>query len=299
MAPKIAVIFYSTYGHALTLAETAFKAVKETKAEVKLYQIPETLPVEVLAKLGAAPRRDDIPSITPADLKDYDGYIFVIPTRYGRAVSQFSQFFDATGALWAAGSLVGKFATIMSSTGTQNGGQETTALTTLPYLSHHGIGYVPFGYADPGMMNVAEIKGGAPWGAGTIAGADGSRQPSELELGIVSAHAKHFVGFMEQYVRGGERLNAGKDSHAAPVASEADAAHKSAEPEKTAGSSKEPKREDRQEGTSSTAASAPVASGSSGSAAKKPNRLSVHGITKGIKKLLSPTSGSAPKPNTP
>jgi len=156
--------------------------------------------------LHAAPRREDIPTITPDDLKECDGYIFVIATRYGRAVGQFSSFFDATGSLWMAQSLSGKFATVMTSTGTQSGGQETTALTTLPFFAHHGISYVPFGYVDPAMTTMDEIKGGAPWGAGTLAGGDGSRQPSALEIAQVGAHAKHFTEVVTQFIRGGERL---------------------------------------------------------------------------------------------
>jgi len=204
--PKIAVIFYSLYGHTVTLAETAVKAAKQDGAEVTLYQIPETLSENVLKAMSAAPRRTDVPTIAPDDLLKYDGYIFVIPTRYGRSVAQVSAFFDMTGGIWAKQSLAGKFATVMSSTGTQNGGQETTAFTTLPFFIHHGIIHVPMGYSFAKTLSMDEIKGGAPWGAGTLARTDGSRQPSVLELEETTHHAKHFTSVVAQYRRGGERL---------------------------------------------------------------------------------------------
>jgi len=219
MAPKIAIVFYSLYGHTVTLVETAAKAARADGAEATVYQIPETLSAEVLAKLHAAPRRTDIPTLTPDDLLKYDGYIFVIPTRYGRSVAQFSAFFDMTGGQWAKQALAGKFATVMTSTGTQGGGMETTAFTTLPFFVHHGIIHVPMGYGFGKTTNMTEIKGGAPWGAGTHAGADGSRQPSALELEETTYHAQHFVSVLAQFQRGGERLKSGAatTSTAAPV----------------------------------------------------------------------------------
>ncbi|KAG8926288.1 hypothetical protein FRC03_000337 [Tulasnella sp. 419] len=216
MATKIAVIFYSTYGHSLNLAETALNASKEAGADVKLFQIPETLSPEVLTLLRAAPRRTDIPTVTVDDLKDYDGYIFVIPTRYGRAVSQFSSFFDQTGGLWFTQALSKKFATVLTSTGTQNGGQETTAFTTLPFFAHHGINFVPIGYAAPETTNMTEIKGGSPWGTGTLAGPDGSRQPTDLEIKAIESHAVHFTRVVQQFNRGGDRLAAEKQHKTAP-----------------------------------------------------------------------------------
>ncbi|KAG9004035.1 hypothetical protein FRB94_002744 [Tulasnella sp. JGI-2019a] len=228
-SPKIAVIFYSLYGHTNTMAETAVKAAKDDGAEATLYQVPETLSEDVLSALHAAPRRTDVPTIDPKDLVNFDGYIFVIPTRYGRSVAQFSHFFDHTGGLWAKQSLAGKFATIMTSTGTQNGGQETTAFTTLPFLIHHGIIHVPHGYATAPQTSLNELKGGSPWGAGTVAAADGSRQPSVLELEEVASHAKHFVGVVTQFKRGGAEPKAAKESKAAaPVQEE----HKAGAPAK-------------------------------------------------------------------
>jgi len=260
MAPKIAVIFYSMYGHTLKLSEKVVESAKEDGAEVSLYQIPETLPQEVLDKMYAAPKRNDIPTITPDALVQYDGFIFVIPTRYGRAVSQVSTFFDATGGLWAKQSLSKKFATVLTSTASQNGGQETTAFTTLPWFAHHGISFVPLGYGDPGLFNMEEVHGGAPWGAGTIAGGDGSRQPSEVELASAAGQAKRFVDIVSQFTRGGERLELEKAG--AAKAQEVSAVKK--------------------EASGQSASSSP--SGSTES--KKKNRFSVHGIIKGIKKRL-------------
>ncbi|KAG8945133.1 hypothetical protein FRC04_001199 [Tulasnella sp. 424] len=262
--PKIAVIFYSLYSHCLTLAEKAVKAVSEAdpSAEVKLFQVPETLSKEILEKMHAAPRREDIPVITPDELTHWDGYIFVIPTRYGRAVSQFSSFFDATGGLWAKQSLSGKFATVVVSTGTQNGGQETTAVTTLPFFTHHGIIYVPFGYIDPNLMQFNEIKGGGPWGSGTLAASDGSRQPSELELESVAIHTKHFASIVAQSARGAQRLAK----------------------EKEPGSSLPKAVAEHQKDTTNASTSSVESTDSKKK--KKGSRFSVHSITKGIKKLL-------------
>ncbi|KAG8899753.1 hypothetical protein FRB99_006456 [Tulasnella sp. 403] len=270
MAPKIAVIFYSLYGHTNTLADTAVASAKEKGAEVELYQIPETLSKEVLGLLHAAPRREDIPVITPDKLIEFDGYIFVIPTRYGRAVAQFSHFFDATGGLWTKQSLSGKFATVITSTGTQNGGQETTAVTTIPFFTHHGINYVPLGYISPTTVNMTEIKGGAPWGSGTLAAADGSRQPSPLEIEEVTAHAKHFTDVVTQFKRGAQR--------AAAEAAEGGVASSKAVKEV---------RGDRPTSTSAQSAGSAASSASGTESQKKKKRLSVKGIVKGVKKLLS------------
>jgi len=199
--PKIAVIYYSLYGHIATVAEEVAKGAREAGAEATVFQIPETFTEEVLKTVGAAPRLDH-PVITLDHLKEYDGYIFGIPTRYGRAVSQISAFFDRTGGLWANGALIRKFGGIFTSTGTQHGGQETTALTTIPFLTHHGIIFVPIGYASPDLTNMDEILGGSAYGAGTMAGVDGKRQPSALELRIARYQGKSFTEVVSQYHRG-------------------------------------------------------------------------------------------------
>ncbi|KAG9042882.1 hypothetical protein FS837_010285 [Tulasnella sp. UAMH 9824] len=263
--PKIAVIYYSLYTHCLTLAERAVKAITEadSTAEVKLFQVPETLSKEILEKMHAPPRREDVPVITTEELPKWDAYVFVIPTRYGRAVSQFSSFFDATGGLWAKQALSGKYATVIHSTGTQNGGQETTTLTTLPFFAHHGIVFVPFGYIDPNMTKFEEVKGGSPWGAGTLAASDGSRQPSELELNAVDIHSKHFTGIVSQTVRGSHRLAK----------------------EKEPGASLPKAVAEHQKDTTNASTSSVESTDSKKK--KKGSRFSIHGITKGVKKLLS------------
>ncbi|PVG04150.1 NAD(P)H:quinone oxidoreductase, type IV [Serendipita vermifera] len=198
-APKIAVIYYSLYGHIAKLVHAAAEGAKAKGAQVSIYRFPETLSDEVLAKMGAAPKEDH-PAISPNDLKDYDGYIFCFPTRYGRAVAQVSAFFDMTGGLWATQALNGKMATIIVSTGTQHGGQETTVLTTIPYLAHHGIIYVPIGYKNSIITDMSEVLAGSPYGAATLAASDGSRQPSEKELALSKWHGEHFTEILTKYV---------------------------------------------------------------------------------------------------
>ncbi|CAE6410307.1 unnamed protein product [Rhizoctonia solani] len=194
MAVKIAVIFYSLYGHIGKLAQEVKKGIETEGVEVTLFQI--------LTKLHAPPRNTEIPTITPEDLKNFDGFAFGIPTRYGRAPAQISAFFDATGGLWATQALSKKFATVFVSTGSQNGGQETTALTTMPFFAHHGIIYVPLGYRAPELGGVKDIRGGGPFGSGTVAAGDGSRQPSEEELAVAQTHGKHFAEVVKTYKKG-------------------------------------------------------------------------------------------------
>ncbi|TQD77577.1 hypothetical protein C1H46_036882 [Malus baccata] len=148
---------------------------------LKLPLVPETLPEEVLGKMSAPPK-SDVPIISPNELADADGFIFGFPTRFGMMAAQFKAFLDATGGLWRTQQLAGKPAGIFYSTGSQGGGQETTALTAITQLVHHGMIFVPIGYTfGAGMFEMENIKGGSPYGAGTYAG-DGSRQPSQLEL---------------------------------------------------------------------------------------------------------------------
>ncbi|GAB1517126.1 hypothetical protein RhiTH_000169 [Rhizoctonia solani] len=220
MAVKIAVIFYSLYGHIGQLAQEVKKGIESEGVEVTLFQViklnahafqiqprdsdprgKSQIPT-ILTKLGAPPRNTEIPTITPDDLKNFDGFAFGIPTRYGRAPAQISAFFDATGGLWATQALSKKFATVFVSTGSQNGGQETTALTTMPFFAHHGIIYVPLGYRAPELGGVKDIRGGGPFGAGTIASSDGSRQPSAEELTVAQTHGKHFAEVVKTYKKG-------------------------------------------------------------------------------------------------
>ncbi|MED6167503.1 hypothetical protein PIB30_003475 [Stylosanthes scabra] len=182
MAVKLYVVYYSMYGHVEKLAQEIKKGAASVEGvEVKIWQVPETLPEEVLGKMGAPPKTD-APIITPDELATADGFVFGFPTRFGMMPAQFKAFLDSTGGLWRTQQLAGKPAGIFYSTGSQGGGQETTALTAITQLVHHGMIFVPIGYTfGAGMFDMENVKGGSPYGAGTYAG-DGSRQPTELEL---------------------------------------------------------------------------------------------------------------------
>ncbi|TVY30430.1 Minor allergen Alt a 7 [Lachnellula hyalina] len=193
MAPKVAIVFYSMYGHIQKLAEAEKEGLKKAGIEADLFQVPETLPEEVLAKMHAPPK-SDIPLIDAKTLEQYDAFLIGIPTRYGNFPAQWKAFWDTTGAQWAAGGYWGKYAGIFVSTGTPGGGQESTVVSALSTLTHHGIIYVPLGYktAFGQLANLSEVRGGSPWGAGTFSGADGSRQPSPLELEVATIHGESF-----------------------------------------------------------------------------------------------------------
>lgn len=201
---KIAVIVWSLYGHIAKLTTEVEAGIKSTGAEVDVYQIPETLSDEVLAKMHANKEPlSKYPVITPDKLKEYDGFIFGFPTRYGRAPAQVSAFFDQTGGLWASGALIGKFGATFTSTASQHGGNETTHLTTIPFFVHHGVNYVPYGYrgfAD--QTNLEQIHGVSAYGAGTIAAGDGSRQPIDIDLKIAKSQGEHFANVVNTYVKG-------------------------------------------------------------------------------------------------
>ncbi|KAI6703917.1 probable NAD(P)H dehydrogenase (quinone) FQR1-like 1 [Syzygium oleosum] len=193
MATKVYIVYYSMYGHVEKLAEEIKKGADSVEGvEAKLWQVPETLPEEVLGKMGAPPK-SDVPIITPNELVEADGIIFGFPTRFGMMAAQFKAFMDATGGLWGSQKLAGKPAGIFYSTGSQGGGQETTPLTAITQLTHHGMIFVPVGYTfGAGMFEMEQVKGGSPYGAGTYAG-DGSRLPSELELGLAFHQGKYFA----------------------------------------------------------------------------------------------------------
>ncbi|WVF71969.1 NAD(P)H:quinone oxidoreductase, type IV [Kwoniella sp. CBS 6097] len=201
--PVIAVAFYSTYGHIGALAEEVIKGVEASGAVVKPYVIKETLPEEVLTKMHAGSSLSPkYPVITPNDLEEVDGLILGAPTRYGRVPAQVDAFFDATGGLWAKGGLVGKFVTMFTSTAGQHSGQESTFLTTYPFFAHHGMVYVPIGYANQSVGSLEQVSGGSPYGATTIAGADGSRKPLPIELEIAQFQGKFFADFVTTFTKG-------------------------------------------------------------------------------------------------
>ncbi|CAL0314438.1 unnamed protein product [Lupinus luteus] len=191
---KILIVFYSMYGHVEGLAKRLKKGVDGVEGvEGVLYRVPETLPIEVLAQMKAPPKDDTVPEITAADLAGADGLLFGFPTRYGSMAAQMKGFFDSTGQLWKEQKLAGKPAGFFVSTGTQGGGQETTAWTAITQLAHHGMLYVPVGYTfGPGMFKMDSIRGGSPYGAGVFAG-DGTREPSETELALAEHQGKYMA----------------------------------------------------------------------------------------------------------
>lgn len=200
MAPKIAIIIYTLYGHVAKLAEAEKAGIEKAGGSADIYQVPETLSEEVLAKMHAG-AKPDYPIATPETLTKYDAFLFGIPTRFGNFPAQWKAFWDSTGGLWASGALYGKIAGVFVSTGTPGGGQEVTILNSLSVLAHHGIIYVPLGYKNtfPLLTNLEEVHGGSPWGAGAYAGADGSRSATKLELEICEAQGSSFYETVQKF----------------------------------------------------------------------------------------------------
>ena len=183
---KILVLFYSAYGHIYRMAEAVAEGARQVEgAEVALRQVPETLPQELREKIGIAQAQKafaHIPVASPEELADYDAILFGAPTRYGMIASQMKAFLDGTGALWAKGALVDKIGSVFTSTGTQHGGQEATILSMHTVLLHHGMLIAGLPYTFEGQSRMDEITGGSPYGASTIAGGEGDRNPSANEL---------------------------------------------------------------------------------------------------------------------
>lgn len=178
---KVLVLYYSTYGHIERMAQAVAEGARGAGATVELKRVPETVPEEIGRK-GGFKLDQDAPVATVAELEHYDAIIVGTPTRYGRMSSQMAAFLDQTGGLWARGALNGKVGAAFTSTGTQHGGQETTLFSVITNLLHFGMVVVGLPYSFKGQMTLDEIVGGAPYGATTIAGGDGSRQPSQTEL---------------------------------------------------------------------------------------------------------------------
>jgi NAD(P)H dehydrogenase (quinone) len=187
---KVLVLYYSAYGHIETMAYAVAEGAKSAGADVTVKRVPELVSEEV-AKASYYKMDQKAPIATPAELEEYDAIIFGAGTRYGTVASQMRNFVDQTGALWAAGKLVGKVGSVFTSSATQHGGQETTILGFIPTLMHHGMVVVGLPYAFQGQMGLEEIKGGSPYGASTITGGDGSRQPSEIELEAARYQGAH------------------------------------------------------------------------------------------------------------
>jgi NAD(P)H dehydrogenase (quinone) len=192
---KTLIVFYSTYGHIFRMAEAVSEGARKVPGnEVILRRVPETLPDDVLAKMGALDAQKvfaHIPVVTHDDLVAADAIIFGTPTRFGNMTGQMRQFLDSTGGLWAKGALVGKVGGVFASSATQHGGQESTILGFHTTLLHHGMVIVGLPYAFAGQMRIDEITGGSPYGASTIAGGQGERLPSENELSAARFQGEH------------------------------------------------------------------------------------------------------------
>lgn len=189
---RVLILFYSSYGHVETMAHAVAEGVREAGAEVTLRRVPELVPEEVAAASGYRP--SDVPVATVAELAGHDAIIVGAPTRFGRVASQMANFWDQTGSLWFQGKLVGKVGAAFTSTASQHGGQETTLVSILTTLIHHGMVIVGLPYSFQGQMRMDEIVGGAPWGATTLAGGDGSRQPSATDLDGARFLGRHVAG---------------------------------------------------------------------------------------------------------
>lgn len=199
---KIYIVYYSLYGHIKKMADAVAEGVKEVEgAEVVMRRVPETLPLEVIDKMGATAAQEamnSVPVCTADELKEADAIIFGTPTRFGNMCGQMRQFLDATGGLWAKGELIGKVGSVFASSATQHGGQESTILSFHTTLLHHGMVIVGLPYAFQGQMGVEEISGGSPYGASTIAGGQGERMASENELNAARFQGKHVAAIAKK-----------------------------------------------------------------------------------------------------
>lgn len=195
MATKVQVIFYSTYGHVYQLAQAVAEGAREVAGtEVELLRVAETLSTEILQKMGAVEAQKafaNVPLANPKRLGEADAIILGTPTRYGSATAQMRAFLDATGGLWSSGALIGKVGSAFTSTASQHGGQETTLLTIATFFYHQGMVIAGVPYSEPGLTVLDEVSGGTPYGASTIAGPRGERQPTQNELAIARAQGRH------------------------------------------------------------------------------------------------------------
>ena len=200
---KILVLYYSSYGHIETMAEAVAEGARSVPGTaVTIKRVPELMPEEVARKAGvkldqkapiAKPEEAfaHVPVATTGQLPEADAIIFGTPTRFGNMAAQMRNFLDQTGGLWAKGALIGKVGSVFASSATQHGGQESTLLSTHITLLHQGFVVVGLPYSAQEQMTLSEISGGSPYGATTIAGGDGSRQPSENELKMARFQGKH------------------------------------------------------------------------------------------------------------
>ncbi|XXG38721.1 MAG: NAD(P)H:quinone oxidoreductase [Ferrovum myxofaciens] len=190
MMKKVLVLYYSMYGHVETMAKAVAEGARLVNGvEVTIKRVAELMSDEVASKAGAK-LIQDAPIANPEELGQYDAIIFGVPTRFGNMAAQMRNFLDQTGGLWMKGALIGKIGSVFTSTGT-GGGNETTIQSFHTTLFHHGMVVVGLPYSCRDFMDISQAKGGSPLGAGTLAGADGSRQPSEIELSMAKFQGEH------------------------------------------------------------------------------------------------------------
>ncbi|MNF61222.1 NAD(P)H dehydrogenase (quinone) [compost metagenome] len=187
---KVLVLYYSMYGHIERMAEAVAEGARNVPGvEVTLKRVPETMPEDVARKAGA--KLDQAaPVASPQELADYDAILFGTPTRFGNMCAQMRNFLDQTGGLWVKGALIGKVASVFTSTGT-GGGSETTITSFWHTLAHHGMLIAGLPYSAPELSDISELRGGSPYGAATVAGSDGSRKPSDKELSLAKFQGEH------------------------------------------------------------------------------------------------------------
>lgn len=209
MKTNIQVIFYSMFGHIFKMTEAIVQGVREVAdVDVEIYRVAELVPDNILEKSGAKEAQKaflNIPIAKPEQLANADGIIFGTPTRYGNMCAQMRNFLDQTGSLWMKNALVGKVGSVFASTGTQHGGQETTITSFHTTLFHLGMVIVGVPYSETKLTNMAEITGGTPYGATTLAGAAGDRMPSENELAIARFQGKHVAEITKALKAGREK----------------------------------------------------------------------------------------------
>lgn len=243
---KVAIIYYSTYGHITTLAEAIKAGVEKSgkASQVDIFQVPETLSTEVLQLLHAPPKAK-YPVATLDTWTSYDAFVFGYPTRFGTLPAQFVDFLGTTGGLWASGALYGKPVSLFTSVSSPGGAQETPFRNFFSYIAHHGLVYIPLGYAKAfaELTDMSEVHGGTPYGAVTFAGADGSRLPSDLEKKIANIQGESFAESATRFVASSEKPAAKSDkkTETKKAATPAPATEKRAEQSKAAAA---PQKED-------------------------------------------------------
>jgi NAD(P)H dehydrogenase (quinone) len=195
MPVKVQIVFYSTYGHIYRLAEAVAEGARQVAgADVQIFRVPETLPPEVLQKMGAVDAQKafaQVPIADPKRLAEADAILLGSPTRFGAAAAQMRQFLDATGSHWMSGSLIGKVGGAFTSTASQHGGQEMTLINLHTFFFHQGMVIAGVPYSSKELLNMNELTGGTPYGSSTVTGPQGERLPSANELAIARAQGKH------------------------------------------------------------------------------------------------------------